>query len=102
MTELAELSELSGRDLRELASLADLRDQRRRNAFEALLAGPPFSPPTGPLLAEQLESAMTCLAHWTIPGLLKAADEYAAGRLSQEVVDSAVASVLRRRERRQL
>jgi hypothetical protein len=94
------LAELTGSDLRQLASIADLRELQRRHAFEALCAGPPLSGslPLGPLSAEILEAAMSCLAHWSTPGLVRAADQYAAGRLPQEVVDRVVVDVIRRRD----
>jgi hypothetical protein len=100
------LVELPGQVLRELASLSDLRDQRRENNFQALLQGPPLSGsmPLGPLLPEQLASAMSCLAlnDWSVKGLVRAADRYTAGRLPEEVVDRVVIDVLARRKRGEL
>jgi hypothetical protein len=101
---MTDLTTLSGPDLRELAAVADLRELRQKHSFEALLEGPPLggTAPLGPLLPEQLASAMSCLAHWSVEGLLRAANEYSAGRLPPEVVDRVVVDVLKRRERGEL
>jgi hypothetical protein len=97
-------AELSAADLRELTAAADLRELRRKHSFEALLNGPPLSglTPLGPLSPEILTSAMSCLAHWSVAGLVKAADQYAAGRLAPEVVDNVVTDLVARSDRGEL
>jgi hypothetical protein len=105
VTKLAELP--SAATLRELVGIAEMRDRRRANCIEALHAGPvigafaPGAPPLPPTSREILTSAMCAcaLAGFSTAGLLRSASGYAAGRLPGEVVDGAVVSVLRRRER---
>jgi hypothetical protein len=101
------LLELPGAELRALAEGADLRDKRRANCLEALLRGPvigafaPGAPPLPPLSREHLQAALSALAlaGFTTAGLLRSATGYAAGRLPNEVVESAVVAVLARREK---
>jgi hypothetical protein len=103
-------AELSGADFRELAGLADIRDQRRANNLEALLRGPtigafaPGAPPLPPTSREELMSAMSALAlrGFSIAGLLRSAEGFAAGRLPPEVLDGVVAAVAARGDRGQL
>ncbi len=100
----------AGAELRELAALADLRDQRRANNLEALLRGPalgafaPGAPPLPPTSPEELGSAMSALAlrDFSVAGLVRSAEGYAAGRLPAEVVDRVVVEVLGRRKRGEL
>lgn len=104
---MTRIAELSGRDLRELASLADARDERRANNLEALYRMPTIgafrenAPPLPPTSPEELTSAMAALAlrGWTVGGLLRAAENFSAGRLWPETVDRVVVAVLARRDR---
>ena len=104
------LAELAGADLRQLATLADARDARRQNNLLALLNAPtlgafrPGAPPLPPTSREIVMSAMSALAlhDFSIAGLLRSAEGFAAGRLPAEVVDGVVATVVARRERGQL
>jgi len=92
---------LTGPDLRELAAAADLRDKRRANNLAGLYGIPTlgaFSPgasPLPPTSPEELGSAMAALAlrTWSVGGLLRSAEGYAAGRLPAETVDRVVIDV---------
>jgi hypothetical protein len=108
VTKLAELA--SGATYRELADAADRRDQRRANNIKALIAGPALGafseggPPLPPTSREILTSAMSALAleGFSVAGLLRSAEGYAAGRLPAEVIDGVVVAVVARRERKEL
>lgn len=108
VTKVAELP--SAATLRELAGLAEVRDRRRANCLDALYSGPvvgafregaPTLPPTS---REILMSAMSAcaLAGFSVAGLLRSADGYAAGRLPPEVIDGVVSAVAARRGRGEL
>jgi hypothetical protein len=102
-----DVATLSGAELRAIAEAADLRDERRTNCLEALYAGPalgafaPGAPPLPPTSRLILTAAMCAcaLAGFSVAGLVRSAEGYAAGRLSAEVVDGVVVAVVKRRDR---
>jgi hypothetical protein len=104
------LLELPGAELRELAGLADARDRRRSNNLQALYGGPTpgafaSGAPSLPRLSREIvQSAMSALAFhgFTVAGLLRSAEGFAAGRLPPEILDGVVAAVAARRDRGQL